>query len=169
MALTLDDLPLRFKAKVRVTDRYPIGLDRGPCWEWLGCKTPRGYGQYFPPRSRGYAHRFSYEFYNGSIPIGLEPDHLCRWTSCVNPAHIEPVTHSENMRRSARYHLYRPIPYSAEKTHCPKGHPYDSVNTYYRPERKGRPGKPGGRGCKTCRKEAQRPQPGTLSPLITGH
>jgi len=45
------------------------------------------------------AHRFYYERINGPIPDGLELDHLCRVHSCVNPDHLEPVTHTVNMRR----------------------------------------------------------------------
>jgi hypothetical protein len=45
------------------------------------------------------AHRFYYEQHVGPIPEGLQLDHLCRNTRCVNPAHLEPVTGAENMRR----------------------------------------------------------------------
>jgi hypothetical protein len=45
------------------------------------------------------AHRWAYEHFIGPIPAGLEIDHLCRVRHCVNPAHLEPVTKSENRRR----------------------------------------------------------------------
>ncbi len=45
------------------------------------------------------AHRVSYEQFVGSIPDGLELDHLCKNKACVNPGHLEPVTRSENVRR----------------------------------------------------------------------
>lgn len=35
------------------------------------------------------------------MPLGLELDHLCRQRDCVNPQHLEAVTHSENTRRGA--------------------------------------------------------------------
>lgn len=70
------------------------------CWLWLGgvagSKAP------YPAMRRAgrhYVHRFVYEFLVGSIPSGLTIDHLCRQTTCVNPAHLEPVTPTENNRR----------------------------------------------------------------------
>ena len=45
------------------------------------------------------AHRVTYEALVGSIPLGLDLDHLCRVRSGANPAHLEPVTRKENLRR----------------------------------------------------------------------
>ncbi|MEJ7786912.1 MAG: HNH endonuclease signature motif containing protein [Solirubrobacteraceae bacterium] len=45
------------------------------------------------------AHRVYWERENGEVPEGLDLDHLCKQTDCVNPEHLEPVTHQENMRR----------------------------------------------------------------------
>jgi hypothetical protein len=78
--------------------------EAGACWLWHGT-TSRGYG-YFESyasgsRVRMTAHRFAYEAFVGPIPVGLELDHLCRIRNCVNPAHMEPVTHAENMARTA--------------------------------------------------------------------
>ncbi|WP_369010576.1 HNH endonuclease signature motif containing protein, partial [Bacillus cereus] len=49
------------------------------------------------------AHRYVYENLSGPIPEGMELDHLCRNPPCVNPDHLDPVTHEENMRRAAEY------------------------------------------------------------------
>lgn len=51
------------------------------------------------------AHRVYYERKYGPIPHGLEPDHLCGIKACVNPDHIEPVTHTENVRRGTHTKL----------------------------------------------------------------
>lgn len=71
------------------------------CWPWLGTKSRLGYGTAATKVAgrTNQAHRVVYEALVGPIPTGLELDHLCRNTSCVNPSHLEPVTHAENMRR----------------------------------------------------------------------
>jgi hypothetical protein len=45
------------------------------------------------------AHRFAYELMVGPIPEDLELDHLCGVRECVNPRHLEAVTHLVNVRR----------------------------------------------------------------------
>jgi hypothetical protein len=46
------------------------------------------------------AHTASYRLFVGSVPGGLELDHLCRVRSCVNPDHLEAVPHAVNSGRS---------------------------------------------------------------------
>lgn len=99
----LEIFPDRFRAKVRVTDTG--------CWHWLGSSVfPPGYpvhryGCYAEtviPRRIVKAHRFAWQFINGPIPRGLETDHLCHNKLCVNPSHLEMVTHQENCKRRKR-------------------------------------------------------------------
>ncbi len=107
------------------------------CWPWFGAHNGLGYGQMGAGPTRLYAHRLSYELAKGPIPTGLELDHLCRNSVCVNPKHLEAVTHQENNLRGNNNHR--------NKTHCPQGHPYDLVNTYRFN---------GGRWCRPCHKKA---------------
>lgn len=82
-------------------ERFWARFERAPdgCWLWTGPLYSNGYGEFnFDGRNRR-AHRFAYDRLVGPIPDGLELDHLCRVRRCVNPAHLEPVTHEENVRR----------------------------------------------------------------------
>ncbi len=110
------------------------------CWEWRGLKDEHGYGRFsFNGRLR-QAHRVSYVLLVGSIPKGLQLDHLCRNKGCVNPKHLEPVTHGENLRRGNNRNRV--------KTHCVHGHPFDLFNTVF-DER-------GHRQCKVCKDSIKR-------------
>lgn len=91
------------------------------CWIWCGSVDPDGYGRFSTATTKAQAHRAVYEQEKGPIPDGLELDHLCLQRRCVNPAHLEPVTHAENMRRALRY-----VPSTGPKNHrqtCSHGLP----------------------------------------------
>ncbi len=89
--------------------RFFSRVDKRPdgCWLWTAHVHPRtGYVQFRIGGRKGkmvLAHRWAYERFTGPIPAGLELDHLCRVRHCVNPAHLEPVTRSENRRRQPSY------------------------------------------------------------------
>lgn len=125
----------------RFTRKY---INTGPrgCWLWLNSTDRDGYGFFKLKGKTRLAHRVAYEHYVGPIPAGFELDHLCRHRGCVNPTHLEAVTHVENVRRGNAGKL------EAAKTHCPKGHPYAGDNV----ERN----RKGWRQCVTCRREYSR-------------
>src|SRR3990167_9368970 len=102
------------------------------CWIWQGSLTRGGYGTYKAMGLATTAHRIAYLAWIGEIPSELELDHKCRNTDCVNPAHLEPVTHTENVRRGQK----------ASRTHCVAGHEFTPKNTRIKPN--------GTRGCRTC-------------------
>lgn len=138
-------LPRRTPARSPAETRFWSKVDKraDECWVWTGAKTPHGYGTFqYGDGKRGYAHRWAYEATKGPIPSGLSIDHLCRNPSCVNPDHLEAVTHRENVLRGVA-----PVAVNARKTHCPAGHPYDAANT-----RKDR----SGRVCRACHRIRER-------------
>ena len=85
-------------------------IDDG-CWAWLGHHHRKdGYAQFSlnahennGRKDEIRVHRYLYELLNGPIQEGLEPDHLCRNRGCINPGHLEPVSHLENMHRRSAY------------------------------------------------------------------
>lgn len=93
------------------------------CWTWSG-SLAHGYGRLQVAGKSTMAHRFAYEHFVGPIPVGLELDHLCRNPACVNPTHLEPVTHAENVRRGDIALGIR-----SAATHCKNGHEFTPENT----------------------------------------
>ncbi len=114
--------------KISNSERFWSKVNRsGPdgCWEWQACLGSGGYGK-FPHKSvMILAHRYAYVEARGAIPAGLELDHLCRNRKCVNPDHLEPVTHRVNGDRG-----FSVPAMNARKTHCKRGHAFDEINTY---------------------------------------
>ncbi len=70
-----------------------------PCWIWPFAANKNGYGNMQVDNRITDAHRFMYEFLIGPVPFKTELDHLCKIRLCVNPTHLEPVSHAENCRR----------------------------------------------------------------------
>jgi hypothetical protein len=140
-------LPARFKSK--------IVLEPNGCWYYTAHKIG-GYGRYSVARLTVPAHRYSYEFFLGPVPAGMQLDHLChtlddscragdrcRHRACVNPAHLEPVTCKENVYRSRGLAAI-----NAAKDSCVRGHAFTVANTYIM--------KDGGRSCRLCNREVMR-------------
>lgn len=133
-------LPDKFWAKC-------IPVPFAGCWLWLGPLT-NGYGRFKieGPRAakrRARAHRHAYIKLIGPVVSDLELDHRCVVKCCVNPLHLEPVTHRKNMQRSNVGWNYR------DRTHCNKGHPFTPENTVFHK----RPGREPTRACRTCCRE----------------
>lgn len=121
------------------TVRY-VEEDRGfatPCWIWQLGQSGKGYGcEWDRVRRRMVAaHILAFERSYGPVPSGLELDHLCRVRLCVNPDHLEPVTHAENIRRGKGGERNR------LKTHCVRGHEFSGHNLVF---------EDGRRRCRKC-------------------
>ena len=85
------------KLPKRIWDKIEINPDTG-CWEWQAAKI-KGYGQTGWQGKTALVHRLTYETLVGPIPKTYMIDHVCRVPRCVNPEHLEPVTHGVNQRR----------------------------------------------------------------------
>ena len=136
------------------------------CWLWTGPHGTRdGYGKFQPSpgQPKVMAHRWAYEAFIGPIPDGYQLDHLCHTNDagcpggpdcghrrCCNPAHLEPVTASENTIRQRHF--------ERAKTECPRGHPYVGDNLIA--------GSDGRRRCRTCDRIRKRSQSTTVKPPV---
>ncbi len=125
--------------RLMITQRFlnHISILPSGCWQWMGYVDRDGYGRFRCKQALG--HRYVYEETYGGIPNGLEIDHLCRNRACVNPQHLETVTHEVNVKRG-NYSQNGEM--NRCKTHCPQGHPLDAKNTYH--------DKNGYRHCRLC-------------------
>lgn len=97
------------------------------CWLWTGRLSSRGYALTRVGTKTVRAHRVIYELFKGPIPKGLEPDHTCKLKGCVNPEHLEPVTHQINVQRGQLGATTKAR--CVAITHCPRGHEYTTANT----------------------------------------
>lgn len=121
----------------RIGTKFTAGDE---CWIWHGAKDTMGYGQIWANQRVQYAHRVLYELLVGPIPEGLQLDHLCRVPACVRPAHCEPVTMQENIRRGNKT---GPKP----KSHCRHGHELTPENLLV---------SNGRRRCRVCNRDGAR-------------
>lgn len=127
----------RFWLRVEKTD---------DCWVWQGAMDRRGgYGLFYTSGNRlTRAHRFSFELHFRPLAPGEVVDHLCHNEApmchggpscphrrCVNPAHLEAVTHAVNVMRGWD-----------RRATCRNGHPRTPENTRVMAN--------GSRRCMTC-------------------
>jgi hypothetical protein len=131
--------PMKGRTITPLAQRFWSKVDRSNgCWIWRGTRSD-GYGMIRVEGKMRGAHRVAIYLNTGVWPES-DVDHLCRNRACVNPAHIEVVTHRENVHRGMGT-----AGVNARKTHCIRGHEFTPENTYINP---GRPF----RACRACRR-----------------
>lgn len=116
-----------------LTQRWAKNVSISPngCWEWIGLRTPKGYGRLPILGKRNVetsAHRYAWEIFFGPIPEGKLICHRCDNPWCVNPEHLFVGSHLDNAldakakgrTRNGKEHI----------THCINGHEFTPENTY---------------------------------------
>ncbi len=135
--------------------RYVDPCRTDGCAIWTGHINHGGYGYFYAGNGarNQAAHRWIYEQAIGSIPPGLQIDHVksrgCTHRSCVWPQHLEVVTQAVNLLRGDS-----PPAQNAVKTSCPQGHEYNLENTYV--DKRGR------RSCRICHAMTERKRQAAL-------
>lgn len=93
--------PLASAPAQDIGERFWSKVDKsGKCWLWTASCYSTGYGQFSVGGRSGTpkpAHRVTYQMIKGRIPNGMQIDHMCHNTKCVNPAHLRAVTPKQNM------------------------------------------------------------------------
>lgn len=87
----------RYDIAARFHSFVQIPSDPSQCWIWQG-RLRVGYGSIQVANKERFAHRLSWELKNGPIPEGMDILHSCDNPPCVNPDHLRPGTHLDNMR-----------------------------------------------------------------------
>lgn len=99
----ISNLPKKLKDRIVITN---VMYNNSGCWRFTGkWNSGDGYSKVRWPsktkKSFGWrVHRLTYTLLIGEIPYGLVADHLCQNRWCCNPAHLQPMTSTENTRKS---------------------------------------------------------------------
>jgi hypothetical protein len=130
--------------KGKAIDRFYFMIDKtNTCWNWKGSLDKGGYGRIADDEGwNDMAHRWSYKNFVGDIPDGLVLDHICKNTKCVNPKHLRPVTHKQNI---IDYGVSNASFLNSQKTHCIHNHELSLDNIYIYKGKRGAT-----RVCKIC-------------------
>lgn len=91
------------------------------CWIWMGSLAGPGYGQIRVTENgksrKVMVHRWMFEHHSGTPPGENEVHHRCDTPRCVNPDHLETLSHRDNLLETTK-----------RMTHCKHGHPLSGKN-----------------------------------------
>ncbi len=92
-----------------VLERFVAKFELDPqtgCWNWAASLSRKGYGKFQTMNGCFDAHKVSFEIFMGLVPRGTELHHICNNRRCVNPNHMNPLSHHFN----CQWHLTRNQP-----------------------------------------------------------
>ena len=122
-----------------------LAKPEGDCQIWQSTKRSNGYGVATYKGKQTTAHRVMFQVHHGvELSSELEVDHICSNRACINPLHLEAVSHAENMKRGLERRLT-----------CRAGHPWDEQNTYTTEVKRKQGGVRYQRFCRVCRAKHQ--------------
>lgn len=91
----------RARCIAQAEQRFWAKVDRrgpGECWEWLGTRLPKGYGQHcWQGKPNTYAHRIALALKDGDWDSPLAVCHTCDNPPCCNPVHLWRGTLADNL------------------------------------------------------------------------
>lgn len=120
------------------TEQRPTG-----CIEWTGATGFKGYGRFKVNGKLVLPHRFIMEVINETTyPKNIDVRHRCDNPPCVNPAHLQPGTRSENAMDCVTRGRHKASQLMKARTQCKNGHEFTEENTYVN--------KNGHRDCRAC-------------------
>jgi len=107
-------------------DRFMDKIFKHPngCWIWIAGVNHAGYGYFRYDGQCRLAHRWSYEYHNGSLG-GLYCLHKCNNPACVNPEHLYAGNQFSNMNDC----VDSGNNVNANKLFCKHGHEFTASNT----------------------------------------
>lgn len=101
------------------------------CWEDGKRPNPKGYRLVNYPWTPRRLHVVVWEHFIGPVPEGKDLHHNCENKLCCNPAHLEPLTDAEHLRR----HRAEKWKKKREKETCSRGHLLKGDNFRWRNNR----------------------------------
>lgn len=84
-------------AKLKAKIIANIVVDASGCWLWQRSFKNNGYGQCRAWGKNMTAHKVSHLIFIGPVGDGMDVHHTCDVRSCVNPAHLQQISHKENI------------------------------------------------------------------------
>jgi len=121
-----------------------VDASKGPmsCWEWTASQTSGGYGRFnFDGEVWAASRWVMYQLNGASLRSEDWVLHKCDNSLCCNPSHLYIGTPSDNVWDQIKRGRSMRGKINASKTHCPRGHAYDALNTFI---------KMGSRNCRAC-------------------